>query len=246
MITVALIIKNGERRLKEVLASLSPFPEIILLDTGSEDKSLAIASEFPNVKIFKEEFKGFGEARNRAASHATFDWILAVDADEVVSKELLEEIFQLKLDSSKVYSIPFVNSFNGKWIKGCGWHPESHIRLYNRNVTSFSEDFVHEGILIKNLTVEKLRYPIHHIPYGSINEFLLKMDRYSTLFALQNRKKKRSSPAAALLHGAWAFFKSYFLQRGFCLGYEGFLIARYQRDVTFYKYLKLYHANLEK
>lgn len=243
MISAAIIVKNGQRELREVLESLSFVDEIILIDTGSTDQSLAIAREFDRVKIYERAFTGFGELRNEAASLAKNDWILAVDADEVLSPALQEEISKLKLDENSLYEIPFKNYFNGKWIKGCGWHPESHIRLYNKTKTRFSTALVHEGIQKTGLNIVKLQNHIRHTPYSTISDFLIKCERYSELFAEQNRGKRSSSPKTALIHGLWAFFRSYFLKRGFLVGYEGYLISKYQADVAIYKYLKLYHKN---
>lgn len=246
MISAVMPIFNSERRLREALASLKSFDEVVVVDNGSTDNSIEIAKSFPNVKLFPESFSGFGKMRNEAASHATHDWILAVDSDEVLSDELVKEIYNLKLDPKAVYDIPFKNYFAGHHIKGCGWHPESHIRLYNRIQTSFDSSTVHEGIIREGLEVEKLKNPIHHYSYDDISDFLIKMERYTTLFAKNNRHKKRASPLMAFGHGLWAFIKSYFLKRGLFLGYRGFLISFYQAETSFYKYIKLYHENMKE
>lgn len=246
MISVVVLVKNGERCLNKVLDAMRNFSEIIVYDTGSSDATLQIAAHFPNVTIFQGEWKGFGEARNRAARLGSHDWILCIDADEVLSPELAEEILSLKLDSSSVYALRYHNYFNGKWIKGSGWYPERHIRLYNKQTTAFSEAMVHEGVIAKGHKEIVLKHPVNHYPYDSIADFLVKMERYSTLFAQQHQHKRKSSPACAYIHGLAAFFKSYFLKRGFLGGYEGYLIAAYNSHTAFYKYLKLYHANIEK
>lgn len=243
MISVTIIIKNGERKLKEVLNALLGFDEVILYDTGSTDRSLEIAKEFDHVSIYQKPFIGFGPCHNDAAILAKNNWILSLDADEVLSPQLANEILQLKLDPSRVYALPFFNYYNGKQIKWCGWYPESHVRLYNRTCTRFSEAMVHEGVISKDLQKVMLHFPVHHYPYDSISDFLIKMERYSSLFAEQNHLKKKSSPRIAIQHGAAAFFKSFFLKRGFMGGYEGFLISVYNAHTAFYKYLKLYQSN---
>lgn len=243
MISVTILVKNGARTLRKVLEAASLFEEIILYDTGSEDGTLEIATTFPRVKIYQKQFNGFGPSHNDAASLATHDWILSIDADEVLSERLLQEIASLKLKSGTLYAIPFINFFNGKQIKWCGWYPEKHIRLYNKRETAFSEALVHEGVIKKELAIETLQHPIHHYPYGSINDFLIKMERYSSLFAVQNYKKRRASLPIALIHGWGAFIKSFVLKRGFMGGFEGFLISTYNGHTAFYKYLKLYQMN---
>lgn len=243
MISVTLLVKNGERRLKEVLSVLKPFDEVIVLDTGSTDASCDIASQFPYVTLHKTSFNGFGPAHNLAASFAKNAWILSIDADEVLSDGLIKEILTLKLNPNNVYSFPFHNYFNGKWIRWCGWYPESHVRLYNKTVTQFSNALVHEGVITEGLTIQSLSFPVLHYPYDSLSDFLMKMERYSSLFAAQYANKRRSSPLIALYHGCGAFLKSFILKTGFLGGYEGFVISMYNGHTAFYKYLKLYQTN---
>lgn len=243
MITVTILVKNGERKLKEVLCKLSAFDEVLLLDTGSTDSTLDIAKKFSNVVIHHIPFKGFGSARNQAANLAKHDWILALDADEVLSDNLRSELLNLPLDPQMVYQLPFINIFNDKKIKGCGWHPEHHVRLYNKAKTSFSERLVHEKVNSDGFQVTILKHPVLHYSYGNISDFLIKMERYSSLFAEQYKGKKRSSPMIAFSHGLGAFLKCYVLKRGFLDGYEGFLISSYNAQTAYYKYLKLYHLN---
>ncbi len=243
MISVTILVKNGARRLKEVLSALEPFDDVVVYDSGSTDSSLEIARSFSNVRIFQKDFIGFGPTHNSAAALAKHDWILSIDADEVLSPQLVKEIKGLSLRDEAVYSLPFHNFFNGKLIKWCGWYPESHVRLYHKKRTAFTEAMVHEGVETEGLQIVPLQYPLSHYPYDTISDFLIKMERYSTLFAEQYRYRRKSSPATALLHGASAFFKSYILKRGFLGGYEGLLISAYNGHTAFYKYLKLYQAN---
>lgn len=243
VISVTILVKNGAKKLREVLAALHAFKEIVIYDTGSTDETLAIAKLFPNAVIFEGPFCGFGPTHNVAASLATYDWILSLDADEVLSKELATEILSLPLDPHTLYSLPFLNFFNGKWIKWCGWYPESHIRLYHKKQTSFSQALVHEGVITDHLKQVSLKHPVFHYSYDSISDLLVKMERYSSLFADQYHHKKKSSPLIAIYHGWGAFFKAYILKRGFLGGYEGFLISLYNGHTAFYKYLKLFQKN---
>lgn len=245
-ISAVIVVKNGERTIAEALQALASFDEVVLYDTGSCDRTLDIAQSFPNVTLYTQTFTGFGDCRNKAARLARNDWILAIDADEMISPELTKEILGLKLDPNTLYALPFHNYFNGKQIKWCGWHPESHIRLYNKKTTQFSDAKVHEGVIRQGLKEITLCHPVHHFPYSSISDFLVKMERYSTLFAEQNTGQKKSSPLIAFAHGAAAFFKSFLLKKGFMGGYEGFLISAYNGHTALYKYLKLYHANKDK
>lgn len=244
MISVTVLTKNSKKYLPEVLSALQRFPEVLIYDTGSEDETLEIARKFPNVTIHHGKLDGFGHTHNVASSLAKHDWILSIDSDEVVTPELEREILDLKLDEGSVYSFPRHNEYNGKFIKWCGWYPDVQTRIYNRKVTKFTDARVHESIITKGLKNVELSGPLRHYSYGNLSDFLNKMQFYSTLFAQQNVGKKSSSPCKAVLHAKWAFFKSYILKRGIFGGYEGYVISKYNADTAFYKYLKLYEANL--
>ncbi|MCK4935118.1 MAG: glycosyltransferase family 2 protein [Simkaniaceae bacterium] len=239
MLSVTILTKNSAKTLDLVLQSVKFFPEILILDTGSTDSTFEIAKNYKNVKVHKTPFIGFGPLHNQMAKLATYDWILSLDSDEVLTEPLALEIQNLELDPNKVYSISFNNYFNGKHIKWCGWYPDRHVRLYNKQMTNFTNDHVHEGIILKNLEEIKLKNPINHYSYTSISDFLRKMENYSSLFATQNYQTKNSSMSKALFRGLFAFFKCYFLKRGFLGGKEGLIISIYNAQTTYYKYLKL-------
>lgn len=237
-ISVTILAKNSEKHLREVLNALSAFDEVLIYDNGSTDSTLNIAQQFPNVKIERGAFLGFGPSHNKASSLAKYDWILSIDSDEIVTQELLEEIRSLKLDGRSAYTVPRKNFYNGKWIKGCGWYPDRVTRLYNRKQTCFSDAQVHESIRIEGMQTIPLDNPLIHYSYDSTEQFLAKMQSYSTLFAQQNAGKK-SSLTKAIVHAWAAFFKSYFIKKGIFDGREGFIISLYNANTAFYKYLKL-------
>lgn len=239
MISVVMLVKNGESHIKEVLDSLRGFDEVICYDTGSTDGTIAIVSSYPNTKIHHGTMEGgFGITRNRAASFAKHSFILQVDADEVLSKELQEELLSLQLDSQVVYTLPIKNFYNGKWIRGCGWYPNRVKRLYSKEFTCFSDLAVHEGVIVKGPLVD-LKGHLHHYSYNNVHDFLRKMQHYSDLFAEQYAGKKKSSLGKALFRGFAAFFRTYFLRYGFIDGKEGLIISLYNAHTTYYKYLKL-------
>lgn len=243
MISVTILTKNSGRYLKEVLENLKDFKEVVIFDNGSTDNTFEIARSFPNVSLFQGLFIGFGATHNVASSLAKGDWILSIDSDEIVTQELAQEILNLRLDKTSVYSFPRHNEFNGKWIKWCGWYPDRQIRLYHRKMTCFSDVEVHEAVITKGLKEVKLKHPLRHYSYEKTADFLAKMQSYSDLFAKQYMGKKRSSPLKATMHALFAFLKSYLIKKGFLGGFEGFLISSYNAQTAFYKYLKLYEAN---
>ncbi len=243
MISVTILAKDAQRYLEKVLTALARFDEIILLDSGSKDATIEIARRFANVVVKEMAFMGFGPQHNYATSLAKHDWILSIDADEIASDELVEEILSLSLDESTAYTLSRHNFFRGKFIKGCGWYPDCPIRLYNRTRTTFNNAMVHESVQTAGMKIEALKNPLYHYPYSTISDFLAKMQSYSTLFAQQYKGKRKSSLSKAILHGLFAFFKSYFIKRGCLLGKEGFIISAYNGHTAYYKYLKLDELN---
>ncbi len=241
VICVCILTKNSAATLPATLDSVRQFPEVLILDNGSKDETLDIAKMYPNVRIEKSPFLGFGPLKNWAASLAKYDWILSLDSDEVLSLALQQEIKALSLDPTLTYQIPRHNYYNGKRIRGCGWDPEKVARLYNRKSVSFANVQVHESLIAPH--VSSLNSPLLHTPYRSTADFLAKMQHYSTLFALQHRGKKKSSHAKALGHAFFAFFRSFILKRGCFCGWEGFVISIYNANTAFYKYVKLWEAN---
>jgi len=137
-----------------------------------------------------------------------------------------------------------VNYYKEKKIQYC-WNHDIIIRLYNKKRTGFNDKYVHEGIEANGLNVELLHGSIRHYSYSSISEFMIKADRYSTLFAEQNAGKQSSSPPKAVSHALFAFLKIYMLKRGFMDGYIGLIISSTQAFEKFYKYMKLYERNVE-
>jgi len=243
-ISVTILTKDAQRMLAACLQALSGFPDVVVLDNGSTDGTLTIARAFPNVRIFHEPFIGFGPLHNRASELAARDWILSIDSDEILAPELFAEIMDQPLNPDCVYSFPRENYFNGKRIFCCGWHPDRNVRLFHRRRTRFTDAAVHEAVITAGLREIRLRSPLRHYSYTCVAEFLTKMQRYTGQFAAQHAGEKQSGPLKAVLHGGFAFLKSYLLQRGFLQGYEGLLISAYNGHTAFYKYLKLYEANL--
>ncbi|MDH5762199.1 MAG: glycosyltransferase family 2 protein [Nitrospinota bacterium] len=244
MISVAIIVKDGEPYIGECLKSLESFDEVLLMDTGSTDRTMEIARGFQNVRVEEREFAGFGPTKNLAAGLAKHDWILSIDSDEVVTPELFREIQSLALDATQVYRFSRHSYYRGKFIKGCGWYPDKILRLYNKQRTGFNDNQVHESVMVKEgMGITDLKGALKHYPYDSAGSLVAKLQFYSTLFAEQNAGKRASSPMKAVSHGVGAFLKGYVIRKGFLDGYEGFHIALCQGLAAYLKYLKLYEAN---
>lgn len=245
-ISVCILVKNAQDTIKECLESLQGFDEIILLDNQSSDDTLKIANEFKNkfgnLRIYSSEFIGFGPLKNLAISYASNDWIFSIDSDEVLELSALKELENLELNPNNIYAMPRKNLYKGEWIKACGWHPDFVLRLFNKTKTKFNSNFVHESLEVSNLNVVKLKNGLRHYAYDNISVLIDKMQKYSTLWARQNRCKS-STIASAVLHGGWKFIRDYFFKSGFMYGYKGFVISFCNALGAFFKYAKLYELN---
>ncbi len=243
-ISVTILTKNSQEYILECLNALVDFDEIILLDNGSTDRTMDFAKEFKNVKIFEHKFIGFGPMKKLAVSFTSNDWVLSIDSDEILSKQLTKEILDLNLKVTCVYSILRDNYYNKKLIKACGWDNDYQLRLFNKTMTNFNDKQVHEGLIInKSMQTIKLNNAFKHYTFNEVGQLLKKMDTYAALYAIENKNKKRATPFMAFIKATFAFFKNYFLQKGFLYGYEGLLISVSNANGVFYKYMKLYEEN---
>jgi len=243
-ITVTILTKNSEKHLKECLEALELFDEIVVLDNGSTDDTIRIARSYPNVRIVEHEFIGFGPLKVLATRNASHDWVLSIDSDEIVTRELVEEIRALHLEKKTVYAMRRDNYYNRSKIIGCGWENDWVNRLFNRQETGFNTKLVHESLELKNdMDVKRLQNPIKHYTFDNASHLIKKMEHYSTLWAEDHKGKKTSSLLKAVSRGIFTFFKSYILQKGLFSGYSGMVISVSNANGAFYKYIKLYEAN---
>lgn len=239
-----MLTKNSEAYLVECLSALDAFAEVVIVDNGSTDSTIAIASGFRNVVLYEHPFMGFGPMKNIAVEKASNDWILSVDSDEIVTPELVHEILGLHLDCNVVYMMERDNYYHRKLIRGCGWDNDRVERLFNRQSTRYDDKQVHEGLIMNGkLKTELLSGRMNHYPYDNASQLVQKMQHYSTLWAKDHYGRKKASPFKAMLYGVFTFFKSYVLKNGWRYGYEGLLISISNANGVFYKYIKLYEAD---
>ena len=244
-ISVVIIVKDGGKTINATLSALSQFSDVVVYDNGSTDDTIEIANKFHNVNLIQGDFTGFGPTKNKATTYAKNDWILILDSDEVADDEFVNHLKFQHLDDQSVYMVNMVSYYKDIKIKYSGWNNEKHVRLYNRKLTQYNNNYVHEDIEIEGFEVVLLQGDIQHYSYHDIHDFIVKLDRYSTLFAQQN-PNKYSSPLKAILNAGFSFFKTYILKRGFLDGYVGLVIAFSHMATNFYKYIKLYELNQKK
>ena len=241
-LSVIIITKDEEQSIEKCLKSISWADEIIVVDANSSDRT-AIISEELGAKVFiQKEWLGFGSQKNLALSLASKKWVLSLDADEIVSSQLKEEILKaIKSEAeNQSFKIPRSSSYCGQFIKHSGWSPDYVLRLFPREYARFSDDLVHEKVVF-NGEIKSLKNALIHTSYDNLEDVLDKTNRYSTAGAsMLYNKGKKSYLSTAILKGLWAFTRTYFLRLGFLDGRMGFVLAVSNAEATYYKYLKLF------
>lgn len=247
-LSVILITRNEEANLADCLASLEGIAQqIVVVDTQSTDQTLEIAKNHGALLSQPPDWPGFGPQKNRALELATEEWVLSLDADERLTPALRSEILTAIHHPAHVncFAIPRLSWYCGRFIRHSGWNPDYVDRLFKRGTAHFSDDLVHER-LIPQGPVAKLENPMLHYSFMNYSQVLQKIDRYSTASAEQAfARGKTSSPAKAVLHGAWSFLRTYFLRAGFLDGPQGFALAISNGQGTYYRYMKLWHLHQE-
>ena len=240
-LSVIIITQNEEPAIGECLSSVNWVDEVIVLDSGSTDSTIAICKSYGAKVSTNKDWIGFGNQKNRALALATGDWVLSLDADERVSEKLRKEIQNAisNAPTNTAFRLPRKSSYCGQFINHSGWWPDYVTRVFPRVGAKFSDDLVHERVLFDG-KVKNLNHPLTHISYTSLEEVLDKTNRYSSdgaamLFA----RGKEASLGKAILHGIWAFIRTYFLRLGFLDGRMGFILAVSNAETTYYRYLKL-------
>ena len=239
-LSVIIITKNEAHCIRRCLESVRWADEIIVLDSGSSDETVAICREY-TTHVFETDWPGYGVQKNRALNHASGDWILSLDADEQVSQELQTEIqHAIQSTTYTAWQMPRLSSYCGRFMRHGGWWPDWVLRLFKQNGAKFTTDLVHEHIEVLQGKTGRLNSPLIHYSYLNLEEVLNKVNSYSSAGAqvyLQKGKKVRLR--TAILHGLWTFLRTYFIRLGFLDGREGFMLAVSNAETSYYRYIKL-------
>ena len=238
-ITATIITLNEERNIARAIESLRCSDEILIVDSGSVDRTVELAEKL-GARVIEAGWRGFAGQKNWAAEQASHDWILSLDADEALSEALEAEIWNLKKNGPRydAYTMPRLARYLGRWILHSGWYPDRKVRLYDRRKARWVGDFVHESV-ISTGRIGHLESNLLHFTCDSLSEHLRSLDRYTTLAAQEIAARKVKVPLfRVILDPAWTFAKTYFLQRGFLDGLEGLTIAYMAAFYTFLKYSK--------
>jgi glycosyltransferase involved in cell wall biosynthesis len=238
-ISATVITFNEERNIARVIESLRCCEEILVLDSGSNDRTVEIARKL-GARVEEASWHGYAAQKNIAAELATYDWILSLDADESVSEALEAEIWHIKKSGAQfeAYTMPRLAQYLGRWILHSGWYPDRKVRLFDRRKARWVGEFVHESVKVDG-PLGHLESNLLHFTCSSLSEHLRTMDSYTTLAAQEMVTRGQSLGfARLLLDPPWTIFRTYVLKRGFLDGIEGLTIAYMAGLYNFVKYAK--------
>lgn len=245
-ISAMIICKNEERRIGDCLRSLDFCDEIVVVDSGSTDRTLDIVNEFP-VRLFHREFKSWNDQKDFGRAQTTREWVLNIDADEVVSPKLRDELLQIAQNATPTSisgaKMPFRTHFRGRWVKTCGYYPDFHIRFIRKEDAFWDREAVHDRVVV-NGSIQTLSGHVEHHSFESVHDFIQKSCMYANAFAIRSHKAgKKSGLLSMAIRPLFRFTKAYIFQRGFTQGALGFMIAALQAYEVFQKYLRLWELN---
>jgi (heptosyl)LPS beta-1,4-glucosyltransferase len=249
-ISVYLIAKNEEKKIRTALESVKWADEIVVVDSGSIDKTKEIALEY-GAKVFDEEFRGFVFQKNSAMEHCSGEWLFNIDADEEVTDDLRKSIefiiFRNEDEKSFIsYNVNRKIFYLGRWMKHCGWYPEYRVRLSRKGAAKWVGEVLHEK-LEGNGKSGYLKGDLLHRPYDNLGAHLNTIGRYTGIWAArENEKGRKVSLIDLIFRPAIRFFKMFVLKAGFLDGVPGFTASFMGGFYAFMKYARLYEMNRER
>jgi glycosyltransferase involved in cell wall biosynthesis len=238
-LSVIIITKNEADNIRSCLESVGWADEIIVVDSGSSDATVEIGREMV-AKVHTHEWPGFGIQKNRALSYATNEWVFSIDADERVTPDLKSQLINAMGDDNKDgFYVPRLSQFCGRFIRHSGWYPDYVLRLFRRAKGRFSDDTVHERVILEG-SAGWLSSPLLHYSYLNEADVRRKTEQYASAGALKMfTNGKTASIADAPLRAGWAFVRTYLFRLGFLDGKAGLYVALMNAKTTFLKYKEL-------
>lgn len=240
-LSVTVITKNEAADIDAALASVAWADEIVLVDSHSTDDTVAIARRHTD-RVVARDWNGYVDQKNHAASLASHDWILSLDADERVTPALAGEIRSLLAGEPRAaaFRIPRVTWHLGRWVRSTDWYPDFQTRLYDRRAAQWTGKYVHEAVTVRGETGE-LRGELQHYAYRDIADHLETIDRYTTYAARQMHEAGRRAGLFDLAgHPPLAFLRNYLARGGIRDGVPGLIISALNSYYVFLKFAKLW------
>jgi glycosyltransferase involved in cell wall biosynthesis len=229
-LSIVIITLNEAGKIGDAIRSARFADEVLIVDSGSVDGTVEVAAGL-GARIVHQEWLGFGRQKQIAVALARNDWVFVLDSDERITPELQSEIRQvLAHPEASGYRVARLNHFFGKPLRRGGLYPDYSVRLFDRRLAKFTDAAVHERVVVNGAS-GTLRHPMIHLAYESVDQFIAKANRYSSLGGRRNLLK-------AVVNPIWTFFRMYILRLGFMDGKEGLTIAALYSRYTFWKYIK--------
>lgn len=240
-VSVTILTRNEAHNIADCIASVKPFAtQIVVLDNASSDDTVAIARAAGAEVHVVPDWPGFGPQKNRALALANQPWVLSLDADERVTTELQADIAAAITSGTQPgYRMPRLSQFLGHWVRHCGWYPDYVLRLFRREAGKFSDNLVHERVIVEG-DIGTLAHHLLHYSYTDVRQVEDKIARYGRAGAEEMaRRGKRVSAFKPWINGGWAFVRTYVLRAGFLDGSAGAAIARMNARSAYLKYALL-------
>lgn len=250
-ISAFVICLNEESQIRRCLESVAWCSEIVVVDSGSTDRTIEICKEYTD-KILFRGWTGYVDQKRFGLEHCTGTWIINLDADEEVSPELRAEITNLIERDAKNripengFMVNRVVHYLGRWWRKGGWYPEYRLRLCRKSHTTWGGNDPHEKAIVQGPT-PRLKGELYHYTYSNIADQVARLNSFSTSAARTLQAKgAKTNLFAILLRPLFRFIKFYFVKRGFLDGFPGFLVAILEMYYVFLKYIKLWELNRSK
>jgi len=245
-ISVVVVAKNEAVNIQSCIKSVFWAQEVIVLDSGSDDDTVNLAIS-AGAKVIETDWPGYGAQQNRAIEIASGDWIFSIDADERVTEDLALEIQHVIVQEKFfVFDVSRSSLFVDKFMRFSGWWPDRTRRLFKKGYAEFTTHEIHANLFTSS-PVGHLNHHMIHYSYRRLEEVIEKLNRYSSGSARDlDKQGKKGSLFSAIIHGIWAFIRTYFVKFGFLDGAEGFILSVVNAESTYYKYLKLYYLQKNK
>jgi glycosyltransferase involved in cell wall biosynthesis len=239
-LSIIIVAKNEALNIAECVRSARFADEVLVLDSGSTDGTPELARA-EGATVVETDWPGYGPQNNRGIDRARGDWFFSLDADERITPALAAEIrAAIASDRFDGYRVPRTSMYCGRFIRHGGWRPDYTRRLARRGHGRFTEHFLHAHLQVQG-AVGTLKEPIVHYSFRSMEAVLDKLNRYSTASARDmTAAGRKGSLSRAVVHGLWAFFRTYVLRLGFLDGRWGFMLAVSNAEGTYYRYVKLW------
>jgi len=241
-LSVTIITFNEEKNIERCLKSVQSIAEeIVVLDSFSKDRTEAICKEY-NVRFEQHAFDGHIQQKNRAIQHCKHDYVLSLDADEALSEDLIQSIQNVKNNwgNSEGFYMNRLTNYCGKWIKHCGWYPDTKLRLFKKDCGKWTGTNPHDRYEVENNNnTKKLKGDLLHYSYYTIKQHLDQVNYFTDILAKEQYQTKSAGILKILVSPLIKFIKDYIIKLGFLDGYYGFVVCSISSFATFIKYAKI-------